>query len=308
MRIGFNIDTKNIHNADTGKLKFIIRLSKEMESRGIKIDNDKPDIFLGLPKYSLSSMAKINVLRLDGVTFNTTKKVYKKRIKKLFSLIRQSDAIVYQSNFCKEAHNKFLDIRDDRKYKIIFNGVSPEEFPSRNLKNYFLASAKWRGRKRLRYIVESFLEALDVGLDSDLVVTGEPDYICDHHRVKYLPWQDRKQMKVLLSEAIASLHLNWLDCFPNSMVESIVAGCPVIYTDSGGQVELAKDSGIKIKDKIWNFKPYDTNIPPSIDKKEVATAMIKIKNDKKIIEHREDLHIGKVCDQYIDFFEELLSQ
>jgi len=307
MKIGFNIDT-NVVDSNTGKLKFVIRLSEELRKREVKIDNKNPDIFLGLPKYKFSSKAKINVLRLDGITLNTHKKIYNSRIKSLLKLIKKSDAIIYQSNFCKEAHNKFLGVNDDKPFKIIFNGANPDEFLPRKPKNYFLAVAKWRECKRLKTIVESFLIALNMGLDSDLFIAGDPDYIVDHTRIKYLKWQNREQIKKLLSEAIASLHLTWLDWCPNSMVESLVAGCPVIYTKSGGHIELVGNSGIGVEGVAWDFKAFNNNVPPDIDIKEVALVMIEIKNKNMKIRERKDLHISSICDQYLSFFKELLER
>lgn len=301
MRVGFNIDT-NISNNASGRYKFIIRLANEFRRRGVEVNNKKHDVFVGLPKLPFSLTAKINILRLDGITFNTKKKVYKKRIKELFKSIEKSDALVYQGEFCKQAHEKFLGVKSKR-HKIISNGVDPGEFLPRAVKNYFLASCKWRPRKRLKDVIQSFLMALDMGLDSDLIVCGGEDYRVEHERITYLGWQSGEELKHLLSEAIASLHFAWLDCFPNSMVESIVAGCPVIYTMSGGQAEVGKDSGIAIKDKEWDFKAYDSNVPPPIDIREAAEAFLEIKENK--IE-RPDLDIREVCNQYIEFFKELL--
>ncbi len=312
MKVGFNVDAE-LRDSQTGKLKFIIRLADEMKSRGIKIDNENPDVFLTLPKYPLSSTAKVNVLRLDGITYKTTtQKNSKKRTKNLLRLIDRSDALVYQSVFCKTAHVKFLGVNPDKSNRIIFNGVDPDEFLPRNPKNYFLASAKWRKRKRIKSVIGSFLKALDMGLDADLIIAGDRfdinNYKHKHPRIKYLGWRDRNQMKKLLSEAISTLHLNWLDCFPNSMVESIVASCPVIYTDSGGQIELGGNSGISVEDKKWDFKPYNDSDCPSINEEEVAVAMIRLKRDRMVIDERKDLYISEICNQYINFFENLLER
>ena len=305
MRINFCLDI-NIEDADPGKHKFFIRLAHEMKKRGIKISSRKPDVYIFLPGAKLCETAKLNIVRLDNVVLERIPDV-KKRNKKIKNSIYQSNALIYQSNFSKLLHNKFLGIKDCKKSRIIFNGASSDEFLPRNVKNYFLASAKWRPCKRLSSIVESFLLALDMGLDSDLIITGKAKNKVNHPRIKYLTWQNRTQLKQLLSGAIASLHLTWLDCCPNSMIEAMVAGCPVIYAKSGGIVEIVKNSGIGIKDKEWNFRTFDSNKPPEINKREVALAMLKIKNEKKIISKRKDLYISEICNQYISFFEELLQ-
>ena len=113
----------------------------------------------------------------------------------------------------------------------------------------------------------------------------------------------------LLSGAIASLHLTWIDWCPNSMVEAIVAKCPVIYTKSGGQTILGFGSGIGIEDTQWAFNLIDLYNPPRIDIDAVANAMIYLKDNKDEILYpdREDLDIKNVAKEYISYFENLLK-
>ena len=304
MKIGFcyNINKKD---ANSGRYKFLIRLGREIKKRGIEIGGKDSDIYLYIPGEKSSPNAKLNVLRLDGLILNT-KWDYKKKNKVLKREINKSDALIYQGVFCHKSYENFLKISKS-PFAIIPNGASPDEFLPRNPKNYFLANCKWRPHKRLKDTVKSYLRALKLGLDSDLLITGEPDYKYKHPRIKYLKWQSRKQIKKLLSGAIASFHLTWLDWCPNSMVESIVAECPIIYTKSGGQVDLGKNSGIGIKDTQWNFKVLDLYDPPKIDRNEIAQAMIDMKESRgKLYPTRNDLSIKNVCDKYINFFEKIL--
>ena len=156
-------------------------------------------------------------------------------------------------------------------------------------------------------IVKCFLKALDRGLDSDLVITGKPDYKIKHPRVKYVGFQKREQLKKLLSESIASLHLTWLDWCPNAMVEAISASCPVIYSNSGGHRELAINSGIGVKDVYWDWGVIDLYAPPKIDCDEVADAMIKLKKEKIEYPINNRLDIKNVADNYIKYFEKVLG-
>ena len=304
MKVGFSLNV-NQKDADPGKHKFFIRLAREMKKNGIEIDSKKPDVYIHLAGDNRCSKSKLNILRLDNVVLDSNPDP-KKRNKKILNYIEESDAIIYQGIFSKELHNKFLGVKDNKKYKIIPNGASPDEFLPRKLKNYFLTNCKWRPCKRLKSVLESFLLSLKMGLDSDLIVTGKSHYQIKHPRIKYLKWQNKDDIKKLLSGAISSLHLTWLDCCPNSMIESIVAGCPVIYTKSGGLEELAKDSGIGIRDKKWDFKPFDIRFPPNVDMEKVALSMLKMKKEKMIIKKRTDIYINNICRQYMDFFKELL--
>ncbi len=306
MKVGFCLDI-NKKDASSGKHKFFIRLAREMQQHGIQIDNNKPDIFLSLVGKE-NNKAKLNVLRLDGLIMNTRWN-YKDKNKKILKFIKQADALIYQGLFCKEAYNKFLKVKDNKPYNIISNGALLSEFFNRNPKNYFLANCKWRPHKRLKSIVKSYLLALEMGLQSDLIITGKPDYKYNHPKIKYLGWQDYKKLKKLLSGAIASLHLTWLDWCPNSMIEAIVSKCPIIYTKSGGQTELGKGSGIGIEDTQWDFTPIDLYCPPEINKKKVAEAMLYLENNKnKRYTNRLDLNIKIVCKEYINYFKIILKE
>jgi glycosyltransferase involved in cell wall biosynthesis len=305
MKIGFCLDVDTI-DAPSGKHKFFIRLAKEFKKQGIKIDNTNPDIYISLPGLKKSKNAKVNVLRLDGLIMNSRWN-YKKKNKSILKSISKCDAVVYQGEFCKKSYKKFLKVNKSPNC-VIPNGASPEEFFPRNTKNYFLANCKWRPHKRLKDITKSFLLALKNGLDSDLIITGEADYVIKHPRIKYVGWQNHKQLKKMLSEAIASLHLTWVDWCPNAVVESIVSGCPIIYSEVGSHMDLAggKNVGIPINDIQWDFKLCDLYDPPKINKKEVSEAMLGIKNKNYVFEGNDNLHIKNVAKSYIDFFNKLL--
>ena len=303
MKIGFCLDV-NKKDADSGKHKFFIRLAKEMKKNDIIIDNKNPDIYIFLAGTNPSKKAKLNILRLDGLIMNT-RWDYKSKNKKILKSIKQSDGVIYQGKFCKDAYNKFLNI-NKKPYTIIPNGASSDEFLKREPKDFFIANCKWRPHKRLKEIIKSYLLALDMGLKSDLVITGKPDYRKKHSKIKYIGWQKYKKLKILLSNAIASIHLTWLGWCPNSMVEAIVSGCPIIYTKSGGQIELGKESGIGIEDAKWKFNLIDLYDPPKIDREKVAEAMLFLeenKNKKYCI--RKDLDIKITCKKYIDFFKNI---
>ena len=303
MRVSFNIDI-NAKDADSGKGKFLLRLARCMSDLGVDIVKKKADIHVILSGEDIDKKAKINVVRVDGLILNIDQN-YKYKNHNLVKSMKRADAIIYQTEFCHIAYRKFLGIK--KEYAIINNGADPNEFLPRNVQNFFLANCKWRPHKRLKEIVKCFLIALDNGLDSDLIVTGEADYVKKHPRIKYVGWQGIDQLRIYLSEAIASLHLTWLDWCPNSMVEAVVAGCPVIYTDSGGHHEIGKNAGISIPDVQWNFKPCKLYRPPDIDSGLVVEAMLKTKKEKTVI-LKQELHIENIAKRYMKYFSYLLEK
>ena len=153
-----------------------------------------------------------------------------------------SDGVVYQGEFCRRAYQTVLGI--SQRYAVIPNGADPKEFLPRSPSGNILANAKWRPHKRLDAICEGYSRARRNGFSGDLIITGTPERRIDGDGIRYIGWQDSSQLRSLLSSAAATVHLTWLDWCPNSMVESVVAGCPVVYTDSGGHTEIASGSGV----------------------------------------------------------------
>jgi len=307
MKIGFGFDPFKSDDAIDGKHRFLIRLATQMREDGIIIDNNKPDVHIYLPRGKRNKKAKINLLRVDGLIMNTRWN-YKVKNRKIKESIDKSSALIYQGDFCEEAYRRFLGI--NKRFKIIPNGADPNEFLPRRPKNFFLANSKWRPHKRLEETVKCFLVALEKGLDADLVITGSGDYKFDHKRIKYIGWQKRGELKRLFSKAIASIHLTWLDWCPNSMVEAIVARCPVIYTKCGGQTQLGNGSGIGIEDKQWEFDLIDLYAPPKLNRNEVADAMIYLKENKNkdLYPSRDVLNIVNVAKEYEDYCRLLLKK
>ena len=308
VKFGCNVDKKFLNKAKSGKEKFLIRLAQSMKDLGVNVcDKKKSDVFIRLAGQKIDPNTKLNVLRLNGLWFNK-EQPYKKRNKAIVNSIKKSDALIYQGEFCMKAYETFLEI-NGKLSDIIPNGADPNCFDTRRTpsSNFFLALCKWRPHKRLKTIIDSFILANEMGLDSDLIVIGTTDHIVKNDRIRYLGWQDNKKIVRLLSKAIASLHLTYLDWCPNAMIESIVANCPLIYTSSGGHSELGRGMGISIQDSEWDCKhAIQLYNPPLLDLSCVAKAMIEIKNNGYNMDDNVKFHIDSVAKKYIDFFERCL--
>lgn len=292
----------------SGKHKFLNRLVRYFENNGVKMVNDDADVLLHIGR-DYKRIKKINtkkiIMRIDGLILNKSVS-FDSDNKKILKYVNRSDAVIYQGNFCKASYENFLGVRV--KNTCIHNGADPNEFLERDVKNYYFTCCKWRPHKRLKTICEGFIEACNNGLDSTLYVGGDPDKGSKvvHPKIKYLGWISTEQMKKYLSQAIANIHLSWLDWCPNSMVESIMAGCPVIYSDSGGSSELGKFGGIAIKDVQWDFKPLYLYNPPPMDMKELSDALFYVKSNNIEID-KSELDINLIAKKYLSFFEEVLS-
>jgi len=184
-------------------------------------------------------------------------------------------------------------------------------------KNVFIAFSKWRPHKRLRDIIESFLLAnVD---DSILFVAGnlsrsglsdgEIDKYFGLPNVKYLGTLTHEQVASYLKVACASIHLCWFDACPNSVVEAIAAGVPVICNNTGGTPELVRPSGgfVCNVDKPYDLEPVDLYHPPSIDRSLIAQAIVK-SSQKKLEVKNDHVLIENVAKQYLDFMYCLLEK
>ena len=296
---------EDLHRRDSGKHKFLARLATALESKGVQVVNGKKaDVFLHICRnIDEGNECRVKVARVDGLILNR-RESYAKQNKKLKSAIKNSHGVIYQGEFCRDAYEKFLGI--NKTHACILNGADPADFKPRSPENFFLASCKWRPHKRLDAVYDGYLNALDKGVDADLVVVGEVKKVINHPRIRYLGWVGDHKLAALLSKAIATIHLSWLDWCPNAMVESAIAGCPIIYTNSGGSAEVGQNAGISISDVQWNFKIVDLYDPPPLDINAIGDAMVTLKKFEYIVS-KPELHIDFVADKYIAFFEKLLG-
>lgn len=300
MKIGFSTDINDLNRS--GKHRFFYSLANQFRSVNIEITDKKPDFFIYIPGTSRNKKARCNVLRLDGLLLdnNPESRAKNEKIRKAMS---QADAVIYQNSFCKTAYDAILG-RVKCPTACIMNGANQSDFLPRNPANFFLANCKWRPFKRLDGVIDGFLNAVSRGLKSDLIITGEPNYKVRHLQINYVGPQKFGQLVKLLSEAIASVHLSYLDWCPNSVVEAIVAGCPMIYSKSGGQTEMCRNNGIGIVDADWNFNYCNHSNPPPLNTSEIGSAFLDMHCRQQTISDGRFL-IPEISTQYIRFFSNL---
>lgn len=186
-------------------------------------------------------------------------------------LRQRADYIVYQSQFCREAAEKFLGPCDVPS-EILFNPVDLKKFfplpkrpPLKSLRLLALGTHSYPER------VFSTLECLAVlreeGVEATLTIAGK--YLWSQGEASVS--QKIEQLKLtgavtLLSsfnqqEAIQLyqshhlvLHPKYLDPCPTVVIEALSCGCPVIGSASGGLPELvSSECGFLIPvSRCWN--------------------------------------------------------
>ena len=296
---------EDLRNTGSGKHKFLRRLKDCMVSMGDRFTSSKPDIVLHLGRnYDKYSDAK-TVCRLDNLEFNT-RKPYEKQGKKVKKAIAFSDAVVFQNEYSATAHFNFLNIDREILYECILNGSIVKTQKANRSPRYVIANCKWRPHKRLKDTVLSFIIAKERGFPLDLIVTGKVDKKIRHKNVKYAGWVSGRSLNKIMKDSAFGVHLCWLDCCPNSVVEYICESKPVIYSSSGGVKHIVRDNGVMIDDVDWNFKPLDLYRPPKLNREKIADAMFYLLNNNIDIKN-DHVNIKSIAMQYRKFFEKVKS-
>ena len=292
---------------------FSKRLARELEKQKIKIVDrtQKHDILLAVVHDELINESKKKgskiVQRLDGI-YHYLDQDYNSMNKSIKKTYDESNSVIFQSEFSKKMIEKYFGDHRGNKF-IIHNGVDENYFSKKrkNNKRIFLASAKWRPVKRLDSIVEGFKYA---DLNAELHILGEGAENKDgDKRIKYFGEVRNGEVPFYVNNSDFFIHLSYIESCPNSVVEALVGGLPVICTSNGGTSELVKGSGEIISEGEYNLEPYYSYCIPKVENKKVAQAINRlIINEKEYQFPRRDLFMSTCAENYIRVFEETLDK
>lgn len=315
-----------IENADTnpnvlkGKSLFCHRLAHCLRSRGVFVTDNpdtKADVSLNVIRIKHKN-SKIKILRLDGVWHDTAKDFVQKN-KTITDSLKRANGVIYQSNFSRQMCNRYLGEPKCRS-AVIYNGSSPDYYEQISpvkfeCSNPVMAFSKWRPHKRLRDIIHSFL--LANLSDSKLLIAGdlersglnpkEAHELVAMPQIEYLGMIPQPVLAPLLKGCVASIHLCWFDACPNSVVEAICAGVPVVCNNVGGTHEIVGPSGGYVcnVDSPYDLNPVDLYKPPKIDRQIVAAALRRCVKEKPKITNSH-VHIQNTANMYLNFMRSLL--
>lgn len=330
MRVHFsNVD----FNSRTGPNSFAGRLRTALERKGVSVvpHTQQHDIYLAFIQAATQPWpgAKI-VQRLDGIWFHPDQyHTHNAPIKYLYD---RSHAVVFQTEFDKQMVERWWGRRPSA---VIRNGIdvrstqegciSPHSFEdggqvitleseksrlAHHLQEleakrgtFFACSANWHGQKRLTANLELFERIRCRDENSQLAVLG-------HCQTKYalegvMYWDSLTHLdclKLYRQVAVSGgwfIHLAWLDHCPNTVIEAISQGCPVICTDSGGTKEIVGKNGLILPDHPYNYDLMDYDSPPHLD-------LSSFKLSQRPTVDPMSVDIEPVADSYITLFKELL--
>lgn len=313
MRICIGNKYHSFDGSVSGKGKFAIRLMSALKELGHYVTSnpeESVDVDLQFTHRSYNPIrAKKSIMRYGPAEVDYSID-YKWRNAEKWKSMRLADGIVYQSQYSKMVNDLFVG-KPKVPTTIIFNGApgSVVEASAKDGPINILASTRvWLPQKRLSDIVEAF-KLLDE--NCFLWVAGDTagNKIQKHERIKLLGNRSDSELAALYAICRVMVHIVWLDACPNSVVECIMAGTPVVCNNVGGTHELVlngKTGIVSDLDKPYKFAAVNLIKPPHVDHKILAES---IKDALKIGKpvHDERLDILTVAGQYVDFFNRVLS-
>tara|TARA_R100001163_G_scaffold60785_1_gene50321 strand:+ start:106 stop:1056 length:951 start_codon:yes stop_codon:yes gene_type:complete len=291
------------------------RLKKQFEKNGHTfidpyVSGETPDKSISIIQGERIEGCPFNALRLDGLYFDSENPNNDQMNSGIFKSIDETDYIIYQSEFSKEMYHAFYR---DRPFTVIPNGIDQEDFFS-NVKpikqghpvfskyeKICVASASWRRHKRLEETLEAFK---DPRLKNVLLIAlGGFNYIKDKSKIPdnviLTPLLKPNDTASVYCMADAMIHLAWLDWCPNTVVEALSCGVPVLCSHNGGTKELVKDNGVIIQ--LEEDYEIGTKVPlynpPKVDTNTIVEGVLEVMEKSTIFE-RPDLDIKHVAEQY----------
>ncbi|MBN1493695.1 MAG: glycosyltransferase family 4 protein [Candidatus Omnitrophica bacterium] len=192
------------------------------------------------------------IQRLDGVYYPSKHgegfEVFNAVARKIYC--NYADFVVFQSNYSKEQCFSMFGDKPDSKYRIICNGADTKYFYPALKMNTIQSNKRVRlittGYFRNLDMLEPVIKACDVLKDTfnlELVVLGpiNNEGLIAYSQRNYITHKKTTKLHVLANELRKShifiySHLN-PPC-PNSVVEAISCGLPVVGFDSGAMREL----------------------------------------------------------------------
>lgn len=326
LRIGFPLSFSN-----GGPSLFMKRLRKSISKQKLANVSHFVNPFSDINIFS--NLARIiygkpYIFRVNGIYFNkrATARDNEIRNRPIFEGIDNAIGVVFQSSFSYELVVNFHK-RMTKHYAIINNGVDIDIFSSngsnrrkelgiRNNDLVFLTAAKWRVHKRLKDVINIFLEyEKNTNKTCHLLILGKDSHIKEiiHPHIHELRYVRPRDMPEWYRTGNVFLFLSWLDNCPNSVIEAIACGLPVVCSNQGGTKEIVEmtNGGIVAKtDEDFNFKPIDLYDPPKPDYDIIMNAI------NKIVENYDDyvqcidramIDIDEVAKRYVGFIEKAYS-
>lgn len=258
------------------------------------------------------------VVRLDGVFYyprNSQSELERQEniIKDIY--LNYADFIIFQSEYSKKQCFEKMGVKESSQYEIIINGADKKIFyPSKNPKFNKLGSEiifTMVGSFRHIVMIEPVIKALDYlekkyKFKINIIGPVKLEVLKDYLKRDYINYYDSKtseEIAEILRNTNIYIHSQQNDNCPNTVIEALSAGLPVVGFDTGSMSELlffSKDLLAYVSNetfqKLEDFKWQELA-------KKIELAIQNYEGFKKIALENFGLYSFSECgDSYIDVF------
>ena len=234
------------------------------------------------------------VLNQNGVFYpEWYKGDWEKQNSKMSEIYHLADYVLWQSEFCKNASEKFLGRRSGSG-EILYNAVDTALFKPRkesnekrftflitgNIQtqsNYRILNVIYALKEIIKENKNIFLKVAGYIQDREAIISKVHQLNLENH-ITLLKNYTQEDAPELYKKADAYITIAYQDNCPSAVLEAMSSGLPILYSSSGGIPELVdKDSGIGLKvSKNWE----KTQVPRTDD---IQIGMNKIIENKKMM-------------------------
>ncbi len=232
------------------------------------------------------------ILNQNGVFYpGWFKGNYKRRNLANSKLYHLADYVIWQSEFCKKASEKFLGERDGEG-RILYNPVDTNiffpkfDFSRSNFTFLITGNIRKENNYRINSVFDALKELLKKNNKIHLNIAGvleDKEYLLANasklkiiDSITFIGKYTQKEAPYIYQNADAYITLSFQDNCPSAVLEAMSSGLPIIYSESGGIPELVdKNSGIGLPvNESWN----SIEIP---EKKDLIKSIFEIIERKK---------------------------
>lgn len=305
-----HLDNVNM-SSNSGPNSFGKRLAMGLIESGHEVelyDGKNSDVSIVFIEPTGRPLAKKVIQRLDGIWFSPEEFEEKNfSIKKLY---HEADGVIWQSEFDRGMTTKWWG--NPKNGTVIRNGINAPEIKKfqipaleqirQHYEMLFVCSANWHPQKRLMANIDLYKHLRSFYSSAALIVLGSnPIKVADPH-IFYAGSQPHEVCLEIFSAANWMLHLAWLDHCPNTVVEALSQGTPVICSEQGGTKELVQNFGVILKEKNeYNFELTNYDNPPILD----LTQINKKLPEKEKLGNPFDVTMDRTMKEYLSFLERI---
>lgn len=244
--------------------------------------------------------------RLDGINTNynfkdnTPKGLTLKLIRTflvIFIANFLADKLIFQSNYIKKTFSKYNIF--NKNYKVIYNGIEIKNSNESNDKNIDIVCVEGELNDDFSVQILNSLEDLKINYVGS--VKKKILKNINNKNIIYHGFISRKDVLKILLNSKLYLSLEKNPPCPNSVVEALSLGIPVVGFDTGSLKELVGDAGVIVKlykteNHISKKSINELNEAISYVLKNYHSFSLKAKNKSKI-----DFNISKITKEYSSY-------